>query len=442
MRKRDVWLKGLLLPGLLAFAVAVLWLAGNETMSLWLLAGGTAIFLVYHLYHLAEFTQWANSGLEAAVPEARGVWDLAFSALYRRVKERRSQQRDLADALQKLRNAAEAMPDGMVILNREKNIEWCNRVAEHHLGINFFQDFDQPIVNLIRQQSFADFLASNDSARPLELNSDREGAPLLSLQLIPYSEGRSLLLSRDISRIESLETVRQDFIANVSHELRTPLTVLGGFLETFETVPLNSDQAKQYIGLMQAQTDNMQHLVENLLTLSSLESNDNQSAIQTIDINILLTRLHADVQALSAGRHTITLDVASGATLQGNEAEIFSAFTNLITNAIRYTPAGGEIKLRWFTTENANIFEVRDNGIGIDSEHIPRVTERFYRVDRSRSRQTGGTGLGLSIVKHIAARHHARLEIESKVGKGSVFRLIFEMQKVTEIRNENKTVTN
>jgi two-component system, OmpR family, phosphate regulon sensor histidine kinase PhoR len=425
MHKREVWLKGLLLPGLLGVVAVLLWFVVSETAALWLIGIGAGLIISYHLYQLAQFNQWANSGLEAHVPEATGVWDLAFSALFRRVKERRSQQRELTDALQKLRNAAEAMPDGMVILNREKNIEWCNRIAEHHLGINFFQDFDQPIVNLIRQQSFADFLASNDSAKPLELNSDREGAPPLSLQLIPYSEGRSLLLSRDISRIESLETVRQDFIANVSHELRTPLTVLSGFLETFETTPLDSADAKKYIGLMKTQAENMQHLVENLLTLSSLESIDNLPNMQTIDMPKLLARLHADAQALSNDRQSITLEVQSTTNLQGNEAEIFSAFTNLITNAIRYTPDGGDITLRWSETAKANIFEAIDNGVGVAAEHIPRLAERFYRVDRGRSRQTGGTGLGLAIVKHVALRHRATLEVESELGKGSVFRLVF-----------------
>jgi two-component system phosphate regulon sensor histidine kinase PhoR len=425
MHKREVWLNGLLMPGLLALAVALLWFAGSETTALWLLGIGASLILAYHLYQLAQFNQWANSGLEAPVPEAKGVWDLAFSALYRRVKERRSQQRELTDALQKLRNAAEAMPNGMVILNREKNIEWCNRVAEDHLGINFFQDFDQPIVNLIRQQSFADFLALNDTAKPLELNSDREGAPTLTLQLIPYSEGRSLLLSHDISRIESLETVRQDFIANVSHELRTPLTVLTGFLETFESTPLDSVDAKKYIGLMKTQAENMQHLVENLLALSSLEAIDNLPNMHTIDMPKLLARLHADAQALSHARQTITLELQSKTNLQGNEAEIFSAFTNLVTNAIRYTPDGGEITLRWSETAEANIFAVIDNGVGVAAEHIPRLTERFYRVDRGRSRQTGGTGLGLAIVKHVALRHHATLEVDSELGKGSTFRLIF-----------------
>ncbi len=424
MHKREVWIEGLAAPGMLALAACIFWFI-NPMIALWLLVFGVVLLLAYHLYHLASFNQWANSGLEATVPEARGVWDTVFSALYRRVNERRTQQQDLADALQKLRNAAEAMPDGMVILNPNKHIEWCNRVAEHHLGINFFQDFDQPIAHLVRQQSFSDFLQGKDSAQPLELYSEREGTLLLSLQLIPYSEGRSLLLTRDISRIESLETVRQDFIANVSHELRTPITVLSGFLETFETTPIDSDDAKKYIGLMKTQAENMQNLVENLLTLSSLEAPDGQLDVQTIDLAALLAQLHADALALSRGRHTIKLEVAEGATLLGNKTEIFSAFTNLITNAIRYTADGGTILLRWTTSPNAGIFEVIDNGMGILAEHIPRLTERFYRVDRGRSRLTGGTGLGLAIVKHVALRHHARLEVDSELGKGSTFRLVF-----------------
>jgi two-component system, OmpR family, phosphate regulon sensor histidine kinase PhoR len=430
MYKREVWLKGLTLPGLLAGAVAVMGLLVSQSAALWLLGIGAGLLLAYHLYHLAQFNHWANSGLDSPIPEGSGVWDAAFSALYGRVRERRSRHDDLAAALQKLRNATEAMPDGMVILNPKKNIEWCNRVAEQHLGINFFQDFDQPIANLVRQQAFADFLVSKDSAKPLELRSEREGAPMLSLQLIPYSEGRSLLLSRDITRIESLETMRKDFIANVSHELRTPLTVLGGFLETFETLPLSSEESKKYIGLMKTQTENMQHLVENLLVLSALEAPENNPAMHELDIQRLMTKLCSDAKILSNGRQNIVLEVADQATLYGNETEIFSAFTNLVTNALRYTPDGGLITLRWLESPNAKIFEVIDNGIGIDSEHIPRLTERFYRVDRGRSRQTGGTGLGLAIVKHVAHRHHAHLEVESTPGKGSIFRLVFPNQHV------------
>ncbi|MEY4730142.1 MAG: phosphate regulon sensor histidine kinase PhoR [Pseudomonadota bacterium] len=424
MYKREIWLEGLTFPILLAIAVFIMAYI-SMTAALWLLGLGSLALLSYHLYHLAQFNHWANSDLDIQAPEATGVWENAFSALYRRVKQRQSLQENLADALQKLRNATEAMPDGMVILNSAKHIEWCNRVAEHHLGINFFQDFDQPIANLVRQQSFADFLQSKDAAVPLELQSEREGAPMLSLQLIPYSEGRSLLLSRDISRIESLETVRQDFVANVSHELRTPITVLSGFLETFESTPLNSADAKKYIGLMKTQAENMQHLVENLLVLASLEAPDNSPEVQTIQIFALMTQLHADAQAISHGRQTIKIESPEHATLLGNKTEIFSAFTNLITNAIRYTPEAGVIILRWKDTPDAGIFEVVDNGIGIAAEHIPRLTERFYRVDRGRSRNTGGTGLGLAIVKHVALRHHAWLEVDSELGKGCTFRLVF-----------------
>lgn len=428
MHRREIWRNGLILPALLAVFVAAFWLAGNQSFALWSLAIGAILLLSYHLYNLAEFNHWAHGSLEAKVPEGSGVWEIAFSALYGRVKERRTQHEDLAGALQKLRNAAEAMPDGMVILNPKKHIEWCNRVSENHLGINFFQDFDQPIANLVRQQAFADFLNSSEPAKPISLRSDRHGAPKLMLQLIPYSEGRSLLLTRDVTHIESLETVRRDFIANVSHDLRTPLTVLSGFLETFESTPLDSGEAKKYIGLMKTQAENMQHLVENLLTLSSLESSENPPVVQEIDMPRLLARLLADARALSQGRQVIELELQSHSNFRGSEPEIYRAFTNLVTNAIRYTPDAGNIRLRWIDAANANVFEVVDNGLGIEAEHIPRLTERFYRVDRARSRQTGGTGLGLAIVKHVALRHNAWLEVDSTIGKGSTFRLVFPKQ--------------
>jgi two-component system phosphate regulon sensor histidine kinase PhoR len=250
------------------------------------------------------------------------------------------------------------------------------------------------------------------------------GNSLFALQLVPYGEAQKLLLSRDVTQAERVETLRRDFVANVSHELRTPLTVLVGFLETVRELKLDPQRTRDYLGMMQEQAARMQRVIEDLLTLSQLESAPPPSA-ERVRMGPFLERLRSDAEALSAGRHRIVVDGLPAMDVLGSESELASAFGNLVTNAIRYTPRGGEVRLVWRDETEGSSFSVRDTGVGIAAEHLPRLTERFYRVDRGRSRETGGTGLGLAIVKHAAARHQALLEIESEPGKGSRFTLRF-----------------
>jgi two-component system phosphate regulon sensor histidine kinase PhoR len=261
------------------------------------------------------------------------------------------------------------------------------------------------------------------------MKSVRHDDMLLSIKLVPYGGNKRLLISRDITQMERIETMRRDFVANVSHELRTPLTVVNGFVENLQDMPdLSHEKIQRALHLMAEQTRRMDHLVSDLLTLSRLESDQSPLRTETVVMQELLGEVYRDGQMLSAGRHLHSLDVTGPVQLKGSRDELRSAFSNLVSNAVRYTPAGGTIKLRWELRSGHPVFSVQDSGIGIEAQHIPRLTERFYRVDRSRSRETGGTGLGLAIVKHIALRHQARLEVVSEVGRGSTFSLVFQIR--------------
>ncbi len=298
---------------------------------------------------------------------------------------------------------------------------WANSRAERHLGIDSRRDRGAPIVNLVRQPAFVHYLASGETREPLVLQSARETAMTLSLQIVPFGVEDKLLMSRDITRLEAVARVRRDFIANVSHELKTPLTVLLGFVETLADVPLDEAQRKRCLALMADQAKSMQRLVDDLLTLSALESEESPLRETEFSVVPLLRALSADAESLSAGRHEIALTIAAPAMVYGSRDELASAFANLISNAVRYTPDGGRIALDWRAGKDGGEFSVSDNGIGIAAEDIPRLTERFYRVDRSRSRATGGTGLGLAIVKHVLIRHQGELTIESEPERGSRF---------------------
>lgn len=388
--------------------------------------GCLLLVLGWHLFQLGRLIEWLRGPLDAPLPEGGGVWEIAFAGLYRRVRIRTGQQQVLSDALTRFTCAAQALPDGIIVLNRHRHIDWINATAERHFQMSAATDQGQALTNLIRQPEFVSYLEGERYDEPMIYRCGRVEGLTLSLQVIPYGQDQSLLLSRDISHQERLETVRRDFIANVSHELRTPLTVINGFLETLSfTDDVSPDFNKRALTLMTEQATRMQRLIEDLLVLSRLEDMHNKIKEKTVNVADLLNDLLREAESLSAGRHRIKLILSANDKLRGSEEELRSAFSNLISNAIRYTPDRGEIVINWEKHNEQGLFFVQDSGIGIEKEHIPRLTERFYRVDSSRSRETGGTGLGLAIVKHIANRHEARLEITSEVGKGSRFSIWF-----------------
>ena len=392
-----------------------------------------AALLVYHVSNMGRLARWLEQPTPGQVPRASGAWDQLFALLYRYERVKNRDHQELAKTLVRFRQAARAHPDGVVSLDADNRIDWCNDVAEHHFDLNVDSDRGQPIVNLLRQPEFVAYIEANDFSHPLELNAARTNSIILSVQIVPYGDAQKLLLSRDITRLEKLEYMRRDFVANVSHELRTPLTVLSGFLETIRELELNPQRTRDYINLMSEQSRRMQTIVEDLLTLSTLESAPSPSLDERVCVALLLARLRADATALSGGRHRIVLEAAGDYDLLGAENEIVSALGNLVSNAIRYTPDGGEVRILWRATSAQAEFAVEDTGIGFAPEHIPRLTERFYRVDRGRSRSSGGTGLGLAIVKHVLNRHQATLDIHSEPGKGSRFAVHFSPRRLVPV---------
>ena len=397
---------------------------GWASLALLLLA-----LLASHLRHLYLLGRWLEQGEAPEPPRFRGVWDELLALMHRSRREAARREASLADALTRWRDAARALPDGVVILEGER-IAWCNDTARLHLQLDATRDSGTPIAHLVRIPEFTAYLEAGDYARPIELRPPQVEDRLLSLQVVPYGEGQRLLLTRDITQLERLERVRREFVANVSHEMRTPLTVIIGFLETLREEKPDSAMAERYIGLMSGQAQRMQRLVEDLLTLSALESSPPPPMEEAIDMKALIERLGAEARALSGGRHRIEIAAEPEVMLYGTEKEITSAFGNLVTNAIRYTPEGGTVRFSWQRTLEGAAFDVEDTGIGIAAEHIPRLTERFYRVDRGRSRESGGTGLGLAIVKHALGRHGATLQITSTPGKGSRFSARFSGPRV------------
>jgi two-component system phosphate regulon sensor histidine kinase PhoR len=414
-------LGGLAAPALLAGLIfGAAW--GWGTLAVGLLA-----LLFWHTRHLARLHRWLANPAPGRVPEGEGIWDEALAALHRFERAAAKREEGLADALARMRHAVQALPDGVVILDRANRIEWCNRTAEAMLQLDGRADLGQNIANLVRDPEFIEYLNATETA---SVRIGRGQGVALSLRLIAFGQSQKLLLARDITQFERVDAMRRDFVANVSHELRTPLTVLVGFLETLQNLKLDPQRQHDYLGMMQEQAARMQRIIDDLLTLSALDAAPPASSETRVPVRPLLERLRNDAEALSGGKHKIALLVDAQSQLLGVESEIASAFGNLVSNAIRYTPAGGTVTLAWREGADGARFSVEDTGIGIDAEHIPRLTERFYRVDRSRSRETGGTGLGLAIAKRALARHDAVLEIQSEPGKGSRFSARFPARRL------------
>jgi two-component system phosphate regulon sensor histidine kinase PhoR len=388
---------------------------------------GLLLLHVAHVRQLARLERWLKSPGTDDVPDAWGAWGLAFAGIYRALRQEVKKHEAVTRDLDLFIQAAQALPDGIAMLDSSDQLLWCNDTAATQLGLQLRTDYGLRITNIVRVARLAAFLQYARPDETLDYRPAHNPGQLLSLKAIPFSDGRKLLVSFDVTQIERADTTRRDFIANVSHELRTPLTVIHGFLEHMnDAPPAPGDQTRRHIGMMAQQSNRMLKLVDDLLMLSRLEGGDNPPREESVDIHALAHALAEDARVLSAGRHTVELNVPEGATITGGAEELRSAFGNLVSNAVRYTPQNGSVTLAWRTDEQGHgVFSVADTGIGIAAEHIPRLTERFYRVDRGRSRETGGTGLGLAIVKHVLLRHQATLEIQSELGVGSEFRIVF-----------------
>ena len=426
----NFWRRALLYPFVLLLTSWLLWETVGALFASLFLSALLLVYVALHLRQLAALDYWLDDLNERMAPDGAGLWGEIFARLNKMIRRHRKERAQRVAALQHMEQAISALPEGVTILDEAYRIEWCNLLAEQHFGLDCSRDIGQQITYLARQPELIQYLALREFAEPLILRGASQAGLILSIKLIVYGGNKLLLISRDVTQLERIEVMRRDFVANVSHELRTPLTVVGGFIETLGDMPnLENDMARKAIQLMGEQTQRMGRLVADLLTLSKLEDTLNALQEDVVDVPALLRMLCEEGESLSAKRHVLRLELMSEHALLGSAEELRSAFGNLISNAICYTPQGGTILVSWHEQGDQLVFSVQDSGIGIAPQHIPRLTERFYRVDHSRSRETGGTGLGLAIVKHIAGRHHARLEIISEEGAGSTFKIVFSADR-------------
>ena len=418
----------------LVLAAAIAWLLGGMVA---LLASTTAVFafwLIRHLIFLRKLRRWLASPKLRLIPQSRGVWQDVFDTLLQQAKSRKKRKQKIAEALQRFNRAAEAMPNGVIILDVHNRIEWLNQLAMSHLHLHA-NDRGGFLQNLVRAPEFHHFLQqplTDTQTFKLNLTDARQRTTTLLLIRTPFDNNAQLLISQDISATEQLNATRTAFIANISHELRTPLTVINGFLETLADMPhLPVEQQQEFIALMRQEGSRMQYLLADLLTLSRLESRkiDNNTH-QTVNLSALCEQVVEAAQALSQDQHQFDLHIEDGIQLQGVMQDLYSALSNIAFNAVRYTPAGGTIQIILRRENHSEAyFAITDTGLGIAAEHIPHLTERFYRVDSARSRHNGGTGLGLAITKHALAEHDAILEIDSVLGQGSTFSVRFTLSE-------------
>ncbi len=429
----EFWQRAFFYQFFLFLAALLVWVIAGGVAAIVVVAIGMAWRVLYHLRNLADLMRWLKDPENIALPDGSGMWVEVFSHLNKMVRTHREQRERHEAALVQMERATAALPEGVVILDEADHIEWCNPLAAKHFGLDSDYDIGQQITYLARQPAFVQYLSERRFEKPLILQGSRQDDLILSIKLISYGENQRLLISRDITQLQRIETMRRDFVANVSHELRTPLTVVNGFVETLQDMPSrDSEMAQRALHLMGEQTSRMEHLVDDLLTLSRLEDDQNRLREEQVDVGSLLEEVLRDGRLLSNGKHRIELQESCAVNLNGSRDELRSAFSNLVSNAIRYTPDGGHIDVRWTKHDGQAVFAVKDSGIGIAQQHIARLAERFYRVDRSRSRETGGTGLGLAIVKHVSIRHQARLHIDSEEGLGSTFSIIFPAARLLQ----------
>ncbi|AXQ29061.1 phosphate regulon sensor histidine kinase PhoR [Solimonas sp. K1W22B-7] len=396
-----------------------------------------ASFLASHLRHLAILRSWLVAPKAVELPDAGGIWGEIYDLLLDLQRKNRKKKRRLTAMLAEFQASTAALPDGAVVLGARGEIAWFNQAAQTLLGLRMPQDVGLRIPNLIRHPSFTEYFGNGDFESEIEAPSPVNRAKTLSLRIIPYGNNQRLLIVRDVSELRRLETARRDFVANASHELRTPLTVLRGYLEMMEPEAQGKGGLADWRGPlleMRNQAIRMEALVNDMLKLARLEADSSHMKDDHLDVPMLLQRTLDEVRALSRGNHRFEAQIQADLGLVGGETELLSILVNLLSNAVRYTPAGGVIRVRWEAAPEGARFSVADTGIGISEKDLPRLTERFYRVDVGRSRASGGTGLGLSIVKHALERYDARLEIDSEVGVGSTFICHFPTHRVERVQ--------
>ncbi|EGQ9298560.1 phosphate regulon sensor histidine kinase PhoR [Vibrio parahaemolyticus] len=400
----------------------------------WLLLAATALQLVWHLHNQVRLSSWLWDEKRLTPPSGSGNWESLFNGLYRLQQRQRRKRKELTNLIRRFRNGAESLPDAVVVFRAEGNIVWCNRLAQHLLGFHWPEDSGQPISNLIRTPDFIKYLNKKDFSEPLEMRSPLNVERMLELRIVPYTEGEHLMVVRDVSQLKQLEGMRRNFFANVSHELRTPMTVLQGYLEMTEDPDMIvGPMWTKAHGVMTEQLNRMNSLVNQLLTLSKIEAAPMHELEDVVNVPAMLEVLEKEAFSLSGDdQHKLTFDVDTSLRVLGDDDQLRSAISNLVYNAVKYTPPGANIHVRWYQTAQGACLEVEDSGDGIEPQHLHRLTERFYRVDKARSRDTGGSGLGLAIVKHALSHHDSHLEIQSEVGVGSKFSFILPSRLVVK----------
>jgi two-component system phosphate regulon sensor histidine kinase PhoR len=395
----------------------------------WLFAA-TFVYLVWHVINLYRLDRWLRRGRQLSTPASRGVWGELFNQFYRLRRRDRERKRRIAYLLREFRNSTSAMPDGVVLLDALWEIIWFNDAAERLLGLRPGQDLRRRIGNLIRHPDFVGYLRHGNFDEPIDIAAPAAPGVRVALHIVPYGSDQRLLLARDVTRLHRLEEMRRDFVANASHELRSPLTVVGGYLDAMRADPRLEHDWGVPLAEMEHQMQRMLEIIKDLLELSRLETEAREAPFAPVDVPSMLQRVQREALALGYGPRDVAVDIKDPIWILGSEGELFSAFSNLVFNAMRYTPDSGKVTIHWSMDDDGVRLSVIDTGVGIAPEHIPRLTERFYRVDRSRSRDSGGTGLGLAIVKHVLQRHDAELKVESEPGKGSVFTCRFPLERV------------
>ena len=412
------WVPALLRTGLLFAVAGLVWWWFGPIAGLSLALAGMAVAVFTQLSYLYKLGEWLDEPHSTRLPDGWGAWTDAFARLYRLRRDDERHQAELTEWLARFRQAMHLLPEGVAIMDDVLFLEWCNPAVEKHLGLTMERDKGLRVTNLVRHPDFIDYIVLGRYEQPLTLSFRGRK---LECRIIPFENRRQILVTHDATDTERIEAMRRDFIANASHELRTPLTVIVGFLEIALSDPgIDVATRMAHLNLMTEQAHRMQRLIQDMLTLSRLESDEYPMKRERVDVRTMIDSIALEARALSGGRHQIEVAV-DGPDVMGSMAELRSAFANLASNAVRYSPNGGTIRLAWTRGADALSFAVTDCGIGIDPEHIPRLTERFYRVDKSRSRETQGTGLGLAIVKHVLLRHGGKLTITSQPGKGSTF---------------------
>jgi two-component system phosphate regulon sensor histidine kinase PhoR len=415
-----------------AFAAALGYLLGDALGShrtSWAFVGalaGVALAVSYDLLRARPLLLWLRGPQSHQAPRNAGFWGEMAYRIERALRSREQELEQERQRLTQLLSAIDASPNGVILIDDDERIEWCNATAADHLGIDPARDLRQRVTNLVRAPAFVAHLQSRRHDQAVTFSSPgRPGS--LSVWVRPYGdEGHRLLLTQDITERLRTDEMRRDFVANVSHEIRTPLTVLSGFVDTMNQIELTASERRRVLALMKEQTDRMRALLDDLLVLAQLESGPRPPVDRWVDVEALMQRLQADAETLSGGKHALHFDGGRGAGIAGAEAELYGAMLNLVVNAVRYTQAGGTIRVGWQRRPHGGgVIEVRDSGVGIAREHLARLGERFYRVDDGRSRGTGGTGLGLAIAKHTVQRHGGELQCDSEPGRGSSFRLVF-----------------